>query len=159
MAPRSRPLWVDGGEIGRAQREINAPGVPLPASAITPKDVDDWRSGSRSASTWWRSVFVQSAADLYQARELMAAANARGVPLIAKLETAEGDRAPGRDSAWRAIGDGRARRPRARDAARERARAQKDITRAARPPRHSGDCRHQVLESMTKEGPPHAPPK
>jgi pyruvate kinase len=35
---------VDGGEIGE-HKGINAPGVPLPASAITPKDMDDLKFG------------------------------------------------------------------------------------------------------------------
>ena len=35
---------VEGGEIGE-HKGINAPGVPLPASAITPKDVDDLKFG------------------------------------------------------------------------------------------------------------------
>src|SRR5207249_8441215 len=35
---------VEGGDIGE-HKGINAPGVPLPASAITQKDVDDLRLG------------------------------------------------------------------------------------------------------------------
>src|SRR5438094_942011 len=35
---------VEGGQIGE-HKGINAPGVPLPASAITPKDVGDLRFG------------------------------------------------------------------------------------------------------------------
>jgi len=76
---------VDGGEIGE-HKGIQCAGVPLPASAITPKDVDDLAFGLSLGVDMVAVSFVQSAADLYQARELMAAANARGVPLIAKLE-------------------------------------------------------------------------
>src|SRR5439155_15095077 len=39
-----RTVVVEGGQIGE-HKGINAPGVPLPASAITPKDADDLRFG------------------------------------------------------------------------------------------------------------------
>ena len=35
---------VEGGQIGE-HKGINAPGVPLPASAITPKDIEDLQFG------------------------------------------------------------------------------------------------------------------
>ncbi len=76
---------IDGGEIGE-HKGINAPGVPLPASAITPKDVEDLAFGISLGVDMVAVSFVQSAADLHQARELMAAANARDILLVAKLE-------------------------------------------------------------------------
>src|SRR4029077_1618958 len=76
---------IDGGEIGE-HKGINAPGVPLPASAITPKDVEDLALGISLGVDMVAVSFVQSAADLHQARELMVAANAKDVLLIAKLE-------------------------------------------------------------------------
>src|SRR6185295_12167101 len=76
---------VDGGEIGE-HKGINAPGVPLPASAITPKDVDDLTLGLSLGVDMVAVSFVQSADDLKQARGLLAAASASDVPLIAKLE-------------------------------------------------------------------------
>ena len=76
---------VEGGELGE-HKGINAPGVPLPASAITAKDVDDLRFGLSLGVDMVALSFVQSAADLRQARQLMAAADGGDVPLIAKLE-------------------------------------------------------------------------
>jgi pyruvate kinase len=76
---------IDGGEIGE-HKGINAPGVPLPASAITPKDVEDLKFGLSLGVDMVAVSFVQTADDLRQARGLMAAANAADVPLIAKLE-------------------------------------------------------------------------
>ena len=44
---------VHGGPLG-AHKGINAPGVALPPSALTDKDVDDLRFGLASAWTSWR---------------------------------------------------------------------------------------------------------
>ena len=76
---------VEGGELGE-HKGINAPGVPLPTSAITPKDVDDLRFGLSLGVDMVALSFVQTAADLRHARELMAEADGGDVPLIAKLE-------------------------------------------------------------------------
>src|SRR6185295_5135971 len=76
---------VEGGEIGE-HKGINAPGVPLPASAITPKDVEDLKFGLSLGVDMIAVSFVQTADDLRQARGLMVAANGTDVPLIAKLE-------------------------------------------------------------------------
>ena len=66
---------VEGGELGE-HKGINAPGVPLPASAITPKDVEDLTFGLSLGVDMVALSFVQSADDLQQARGLMAAAGA-----------------------------------------------------------------------------------
>jgi pyruvate kinase len=76
---------VEGGEIGD-HKGINAPGVPLPASAITPKDVDDLTLGLSLGVDMIALSFVQSAADVDEARRLLVAAHADEVPIIAKLE-------------------------------------------------------------------------
>jgi len=76
---------VEGGEIGD-HKGINAPGVPLPASAITPKDVDDLRFGVSLGVDMMALSFVQSAADIDEARRLLIAVDADELPLIAKLE-------------------------------------------------------------------------
>src|SRR5262249_36354503 len=76
---------VDGGELGE-HKGINAPGVPLPASAVTPKDVADLKFGVSLGVDMVALSFVQSAADLRQARQLLADAGAADVPLVAKLE-------------------------------------------------------------------------
>src|SRR5207247_8152191 len=74
---------IDGGEIGE-HKGINAPGVPLHASAITPKDVEDLKFGLSLGVDMIAVSFVQTADDLRQARGLMATANAADVPLIGK---------------------------------------------------------------------------
>src|SRR5205823_12309289 len=76
---------VEGGELGE-QKGINAPGVPLPASAVTPKDVADLKFGLSLGVDMVALSFVQTAGDLRRARQLMAEAGADGVPLVAKLE-------------------------------------------------------------------------
>ena len=51
--------------------------MPLPASAITPKDVDDLEFGLSLGVDMVALSFVQSAEDLEQARRLMARAGRR----------------------------------------------------------------------------------
>jgi pyruvate kinase len=76
---------VEGGELGE-HKGINSPGVQLPASAVTPKDVDDLKFGLSLGVDMVALSFVQTAADLRRARQLMAENNGSSVPLIAKLE-------------------------------------------------------------------------
>ena len=78
---------VEGGPLGE-HKGINAPGVPLPASAMTAEGRGrTCASASRWASTWWPLSFVQTAEDLRQARRVMVERRARpDVPLVAKLE-------------------------------------------------------------------------
>src|SRR2546423_721219 len=54
---------VEGGAIGE-HKGINAPGVPLPASAVTAKDADDLRFGLSLGVDMIAVSFVQTAADL-----------------------------------------------------------------------------------------------
>src|SRR5437763_11715503 len=76
---------IEGGEIGE-HKGINAPGVPLPTSAITAKDVDDLKFGLSLGVDMVALSFVQTAEDLQLARRLMTEQGAAEVPLIAKLE-------------------------------------------------------------------------
>ena len=76
---------VEGGQLGE-RKGINAPGDVLPASAITPKDIDDLQFGLSIGVDMVALSFVQSATDLRQARLLLSDANGVGVPLVAKLE-------------------------------------------------------------------------
>jgi len=80
-----RTTVVEGGDIGD-HKGINAPGVPLAASSITPKDVDDLRLGLSLGVDMIALSFVQSAKDVDEARDLLVAADAAEVPIIAKLE-------------------------------------------------------------------------
>ena len=152
---------VDGGEIGE-HKGINAPGVPLPASAITPKDVDDLSFGLSLGVDMIAISFVQSAADLRQARQLMAGARAgapnaaaalgwKDVPLVAKLERPQAlehldEILASCDAVMVARGDLGLEMPLERVP-----RVQKEITRSAR--RHGIPVivATQVLESMTTE--------
>jgi pyruvate kinase len=143
-------LVVEGGEIGE-HKGINAPGVPLPASAITPKDADDLRFGLSLGVDMIAISFVQTAADLRQARQLIAEAGGADVPLIAKLERPQAlehldEILAASDAVMVARGDLGLEMPLERVP-----RAQKEITRAAR--RHCIPVivATQVLESMTTE--------
>jgi pyruvate kinase len=75
---------VTGGKLGE-QKGINAPGVKLPASAITPKDEVDLKFGLELGVDLVALSFVQTPEDLQKARAIARAAK-RDVPLIAKIE-------------------------------------------------------------------------
>ncbi|HXW04832.1 MAG TPA: pyruvate kinase [Vicinamibacterales bacterium] len=75
---------VNGGPLG-GKKGINAPGVALPASAITPKDELDLRFGLELGVDLVAVSFVQTAEDVAGAQALMRSAG-REVPLIAKIE-------------------------------------------------------------------------
>ena len=144
---------VDGGEIGE-HKGINAPGVPLPASAITTKDIADLRFGLSLGVDMVAVSFVQTPADLRRARQLMIERNAGDVPLMAKLERPQAlecldDILAACDAVMVARGDLGLEMPLERVP-----RAQKDIVRAAR--RHGVPVvvATQVLESMIVEARP-----
>jgi len=145
-----RTVVVEGGAIGE-HKGITAPGVPLPMSCITPKDADDLRFGLSLGVDMIAVSFVQTAADLRQARQLMAEAGGADVPLVAKLERPQAlehldEILAVSDAVMVARGDLGLEMPLERVP-----RAQKDITRAAR--RHGIPVivATQVLESMTNE--------
>ncbi len=83
-----RTTVVDGGMLGE-HKGINAPGVPLPASGLTPKDVEDLTFGVKAGVDFVAMSFVQSAEDLRQARAALRRAGGGDVPLVAKLERPE----------------------------------------------------------------------
>jgi pyruvate kinase len=144
---------IEGGEIGE-HKGINAPGVPLPASAVTPKDVEDLKFGLSLGVDMVALSFVQSAADLRQARQLMVEANAGDVPLIAKLERPQAlehleEILASCDAVMVARGDLGLEMPLERVP-----RAQKEITRGARRLGIPVIVATQVLESMTIEARP-----
>src|ERR1051326_5613834 len=76
---------LEGGLIGD-HKGINAPGVPLPASAVTPKDASDLKLGVSLGVDMIGLSFVQTGDDLDAARQLLKDANKPELPLIAKLE-------------------------------------------------------------------------
>ena len=144
---------VDGGELGE-HKGINAPGVPLPTSAITKKDIADLRFGLALGVDMVAVSFVQTAADLRRARHLMIDAKAGDLPLVAKLERPQAldslDEILGAcDTVMVARGDLGLEMPLERVP-----RAQKDITRAARRRGVPVVVATQVLESMMIEARP-----
>ena len=144
---------VEGGEIGE-HKGINAPGVSLPTSAITSKDVEDLKFGLSLGVDMVALSFVQTAADVQQARGIMDDAQAPGVPLIAKLERPLAldhleEILHVCDAVMVARGDLGLEMPLERVP-----RAQKEITRRARLAGKPVIVATQVLESMTTEARP-----
>jgi pyruvate kinase len=145
-----RTTVIEGGEIGE-NKGINVPGIKLPASAITPKDADDLRFGLSLGVDMVAVSFVQTEADLQQARQLMTAANGADVPLVAKLERPEAlkhlkEILESCDAVMVARGDLGLDMP-----LEQVPRAQKTITRLARQHGIPVIVATQVLESMTEE--------
>jgi pyruvate kinase len=148
-----RTTVVEGSEIGE-HKGINAPGVALPASAITPKDVEDLAFGLSIGVDMVAVSFVQTAEDLRQARGLIAQSSADGVPLVAKIERPLAldhldEILAASDAVMVARGDLGLEMPLERVP-----RAQKDITRAARRRGIPVIVATQVLESMTMDSRP-----
>ena len=75
---------VHGGTL-EEHKGINAPGVRLPAVAITPKDEEDLRFGLQLGIDLVALSFVQTAEDVLRARAIARSAGS-DVPLIAKIE-------------------------------------------------------------------------
>jgi pyruvate kinase len=75
---------VHGALLGE-HKGINAPGVTLPTSALTPKDADDLRFGLALGVDLVALSFVQTADDVRLAASHMAGRD-RPVPIIAKVE-------------------------------------------------------------------------
>ena len=75
---------VHGGDLG-GHKGINAPGVALPASALTDKDVEDLSFGLRLGVDVVALSFVQTADDVARARAIIDEAG-RATPIIAKIE-------------------------------------------------------------------------
>jgi pyruvate kinase len=141
---------VQGGQLGE-HKGINAPGVQLAASAITPKDVADLQAGLSLGVDIVALSFVQTAEDLKRTRELMASYSGGEVPLVAKLERPQAlehldEILAACDGVMVARGDLGLEMPLERVPT-----AQKDITRRARRLGIPVIVATQVLESMTTE--------
>ena len=79
---------VDGGMLGE-HKGINVPGVEFPSTGLTDKDISDLQFGAKQGVDLIALSFVQNAAVLRQARELLRDAGAPDTPLVAKLERPE----------------------------------------------------------------------
>jgi pyruvate kinase len=128
--------------------------VPLPTSSITAKDVEDLKFGLSLGVDMVALSFVQTAADVQQARRIMDDAQSPGVPLIAKLERPLAldhleEILHACDAVMVARGDLGLEMPLERVP-----RAQKEITRRARLAGKPVIVATQVLESMTSEARP-----
>jgi pyruvate kinase len=139
---------VVGGELGE-HKGINAQGVRLPTSAVTPKDVSDLKFGLNLGVDLVALSFVQTAADLQRARQLATDAGAPDIPLIAKLERPQAvehldEILASCDGVMVARGDLGLEMP-----LEQVPHAQKDITRRARRRGIPVILATQVLESMT----------
>lgn len=143
---------LEGGLLGE-HKGINAPGVPLPASAITLKDVEDLQFGLSLGVDLVALSFVQSAADMRRARTIVQE-NDGDVALIAKIERPQAlenldEILDCSDMVMIARGDLGLEMPLSRVPL-----AQKTITHRARARQIPVILATQVLESMTVEGRP-----
>jgi pyruvate kinase len=143
---------LEGGRLGQ-HKGINAPGIPLPASAVTRKDADDLRFGLALGVDMVALSFVQTAMDVHQARQIIADAGSH-VPLVAKLERPQAlehlhEIIACSDAVMVARGDLGLEMP-----LEKVPRAQKEIIRSARAHKVPVILATQVLESMTTEGRP-----
>jgi pyruvate kinase len=143
---------VEGGMLGE-HKGINAPGVALPTSAITLKDMDDLQFGLSLGVDLVALSFVQSADDLRRARQIIED-NQGDVPLVAKIERPQAlehldEILECTDMVMVARGDLGLELPLEKVPM-----AQKTITRHARARKVPVILATQVLESMTVEGRP-----
>src|SRR5262249_55129612 len=130
---------------------INAPGVALPSAGLTPKDAEDLKLGLALGVDMVALSFVQSAADVEAARRAIEASDARGTPIVAKLERPEAIAhldavLQQADAVMVARGDLGLEVPLERVP-----RLQKEITRRARSLGRPVIVATQVLESMRQE--------
>jgi pyruvate kinase len=145
-----RTTVIDGGTLGE-HKGINVPGAVLPTSALTAKDAEDLAFGLSRGVDYVALSFVQTAADLQQARDLLRRAGAGRTPLVAKLERPEAidhidDILAACDAIMVARGDLGLELPLERVP-----RVQKEVTRKARARAIPVIVATQVLESMRTE--------
>jgi pyruvate kinase len=125
--------------------------VTLPATGLAPKDADDVRFGLALGVDMVALSFVQTAADLHAAHDVMDASGRTGVPLVAKIERPEAldhldEVLNACDGVMVARGDLGLELPLERVP-----RVQKDVTRRARARGLPVIVATQVLESMRTE--------
>ena len=145
-----RTRVVDGGMLGE-HKGISAPGVALPAGALTAKDRADLVFGVKQGVDFIALSFVQTAEDLRQARAALIEAGAPELPLVAKLERPEAiaqleDILAEADAVMVARGDLGLEMP-----LEQVPRVQKHVTRRARALGVPVIVATQVLESMLNE--------
>jgi pyruvate kinase len=78
---------VTGGLL-KSHKGVNAPGITLPISALTEKDLLDLKFGIEQKVDWIATSFVRSAEDVAIVRGICKA-NRSNIPIIAKIEKHE----------------------------------------------------------------------
>lgn len=82
---------VNGGELGE-RKGVNVPNVPVRLPAITEKDRDDIRFGVEQEIDFIAASFVRNAECILEIKAFLKECNAPYIPIIAKIENAEGIR-------------------------------------------------------------------
>ena len=82
---------VNGGELGE-RKGVNVPNVPLRLPAITEKDKEDIKFGVEQDIDFIAASFVRNAECVLEIRAFLKELDAPYIPIIAKIENAEGIR-------------------------------------------------------------------
>ena len=80
---------INGGELGE-RKGVNVPNVPVRLPAITEKDKEDLKFGVEQKIDFIAASFVRNAECILEIRSYLNECNAPYIPIIAKIENAEG---------------------------------------------------------------------
>lgn len=80
---------INGGELGQ-RKGVNVPNVPVRLPALTQKDREDILFGVEQGVDFIAASFVRSAEGILEIKALLKECNASYIPIIAKIENAEG---------------------------------------------------------------------
>ena len=80
---------LNGGELGE-RKGVNVPNVPVRLPALTKKDREDIIFGVEQGIDFIAASFVRSAEGILEIRALLKECGAPHIPIIAKIENAEG---------------------------------------------------------------------